>query len=509
VGTDIWGPFRSKTRKVGALNGMPPGAMALAADGGPVAGVRGRPAVAIGRLPDVEALPLWLGALALGSVAVVALDFVHPLDFPHPTFRAAAETVIASLAVAAIWLLRANFARTRRLRDLLLLAGLTVLALTEFWSYALPSVLNMRLGGGFAATLQCGELMAAATLAAAAATPPSRLIGPGRRPLVPVAILCGAAFITAQLGALLLRNQLVAFTARPVHGIGHALAHPLGLALAVGAAGLFILAAHSFLLTSGRENDRLITLLAGAAILLAAARLDPVAVSWSSPGWIGSREVLRLLAYALILDAAVRQDLRRRARAARGAAIAERRRVARDLHDGLAQDLAFIAAHSDQIGGGLGSEHPVSLAVRRALALSRGTISELTDWGSTSTHEALDSIAAELGDQFKIDIAVEVDQSAEPPSRTREQLARIAREAIANAARHGHADNVVVSLKCRDRGIALRVADDGCGIGGEDGGAPREGFGLRCVGERAAALGGYLTVRESKRGGTELEVVLP
>ena len=88
-------------------------------------------------------------------------------------------------------------------------------------------------------------------------------------------------------------------------------------------------------------------------------------------------------------------------------------------------------------------------------------------------------------------------------------MTRIAREAIANAARHGGARNVIVSLRQIDAGIALRVVDDGCGIASTDLDPAPEGFGLRSMRERAAALGGELNVRQPARGGTELEVVLP
>ena len=88
-------------------------------------------------------------------------------------------------------------------------------------------------------------------------------------------------------------------------------------------------------------------------------------------------------------------------------------------------------------------------------------------------------------------------------------MTRIAREAIANAARHGGARNVVVSLRNASAGVALRVVDDGCGIAGADGVVAPEGFGLSSMRDRAAALGGHLSVRPARRGGTELEVVLP
>ena len=67
---------------------------------------------------------------------------------------------------------------------------------------------------------------------------------------------------------------------------------------------------------------------------------------------------------------------------------------------------------------------------------------------------------------------------------------------------------MIVSLRHNEQGVVLRVLDDGCGIGAGASAAP-EGFGLRSMRERAAALGGQMSVRQPQRGGTELEVVLP
>jgi signal transduction histidine kinase len=118
-------------------------------------------------------------------------------------------------------------------------------------------------------------------------------------------------------------------------------------------------------------------------------------------------------------------------------------------------------------------------------------------------------VAQELRDRFHVAIAVDAHLDADLPSAAREHVSRIAREAIANAARHGGARNVTVSLRSAPSGVALRVVDDGCGIADADGEAAPEGFGLSSMRERAAALGGHLSVRPARRGGTELEVVLP
>lgn len=94
---------------------------------------------------------------------------------------------------------------------------------------------------------------------------------------------------------------------------------------------------------------------------------------------IGPPEALSVTAFVLILVGAVIVERRVRARLVRSAVLAERRRVARDLHDGIAQDLAFIAAHEAQIANLIGAEHPLVASAQRALATSRTAISDLSD----------------------------------------------------------------------------------------------------------------------------------
>ncbi|MBV8431271.1 MAG: hypothetical protein JO244_08925 [Solirubrobacterales bacterium] len=276
----------------------------------------------------------------------------------------------------------------------------------------------------------------------------------------------------------------------------------------IAAAGLYAWASAEFAQRGLVEQSRVLSLLGKGVLLLCAARVYFLALPWSSSVEISLREALRLLAFGLIFTAVLRRDLEIRAGAARAAAAAERRRVAQDLHDGLAQDLAFIAAHWSTLGGDVDQEHPVMRAARHALAVSRDTISELSDTRSASARETLDGIAHELGDRFGIRVITDVAPDAALASDARDQVGRITREAIANAARHGHARHVLVTLKRNGAGKVLRVVDDGRGIC-ERFSADDEGFGIRSMRDRAAGLGGTLNVRRKARSGTELEVHFP
>jgi signal transduction histidine kinase len=452
---------------------------------------------------------LALEALAAASAGILALELVHPVAYYAPTLRATADMMMTSFALIGAWMLQAQFRHAPRLRKLLVFGALLTLGLVDLFSHALPAVLEVRSGQHFAATLLWGKLFAGVAFAAAAAVLTHKFVAGGRRPIVVTAAVSVVALAVSELLGLLLRSQMVPGGIDPVYGIDRALGHPLGSVLTLAATGLFAYAAIAFARKSRSERSNVLALLSGASILLAFTRLYYFALPSFGPDTIASREGLRVLAYGLLFAAVMRQELQLRKVAVQAAAIGERRRVARDLHDGLAQDLAFIAAHGARIANELGEEHPVAVAARRALAISRGAIAELSDPAGATAHEALEAVAHELSDRFEISIAVDAQLDGEPSPYAREHLTRIAREAIANAARHGGAKHVIVSLKRTDGGVALRVRDDGSGIAGTASAPALEGFGLRSMSERAASLGGYMTVRRPGKRGTELEVMLP
>jgi signal transduction histidine kinase len=254
--------------------------------------------------------------------------------------------------------------------------------------------------------------------------------------------------------------------------------------------------------------------LAGAAFLLAAARLQFLVLPATGPDWITARDGVRLVAYTMLLGAAVRRLAETRRRATAALLAAERERIARDLHDGLAQDLAYIALQGQRLTSELGSQDELTAAARRALAASRGVISDLSASDASSTGLALVQVADELSARFGADVSAKVtsageqSQSVDVEAGRREQVVRIAREAILNALRHGEAGRVDVVLDCTGRELRLTVTDDGRGMT-EARLRRRDGYGLAIMRARAASLGGRLLVSERPSGGMRLEVAFP
>ncbi len=437
---------------------------------------------------------------ALGGSTALVLSLVHLAPLTAPTLQAAVQTMLTLFALSAAWLLRAQFMESRSLRDLVLLSAALTLGLLTLCVGALPAALDLPDSGYVGAAGLWGQLFIAGIFVAAAGVRGDSIVSRRAHPVLISTLLGLAALGTAGLGGLLL-------TVLGIDARTPAATHGPEIMIVLAATGLLVYAAGMFARRNIREADGIAALLALASLLMAGAAVWRLAVLPADA--IAPAEALRIAAFTLILASAATLERQVRARLVRTATLAERRRVARDLHDGIAQDLALIAAHRSQIEHYMGAEHPVVVAAQRSLAITCNTISELSDAAGTTAAEALDVVAAELRDRFDLAIAVNASIEGHLASAVREDLTRITREAIANAARHGRARNVLVSLRRGEGGIALRVTDDGCGIPvGDDGAAP-EGFGLRSIRDRAGALGGSFNIRPAPQGGTELEVVVP
>jgi signal transduction histidine kinase len=188
----------------------------------------------------------------------------------------------------------------------------------------------------------------------------------------------------------------------------------------------------------------------------------------------------------------------------------ERRRVARDLHDGVAQELAFIASQTQWSMRQPDDPQPLGQimdAVERALDESRGAIAALSRPMDEPLDLALGHAALDVANRVGARLNLDLDEGVEAPPGWREALMRITREAVANAARHGHARTITVQLREAD-GVRLRITDDGDGF---DPSAPRssQSFGITSMRERTESLGGHFNLSSAPGGGATVEVQLP
>jgi signal transduction histidine kinase len=181
----------------------------------------------------------------------------------------------------------------------------------------------------------------------------------------------------------------------------------------------------------------------------------------------------------------------------------ERRRVARDLHDGLAHELAFIASKARR-NGAPSEMKELSGAADRALDEARRAITVLSLSAPQSLVAALTQTAEDLGARLGLPVLVDLDEHVEVDADVAEQLLRIVREGLTNAAVHADAQYVTITLRDDANGCRLVIADDGRGF--DPGRVDPTRFGLVSMRERAASFGGGFSVESSPGRGTRLEV---
>jgi len=185
----------------------------------------------------------------------------------------------------------------------------------------------------------------------------------------------------------------------------------------------------------------------------------------------------------------------------------ERRRIARELHDGLAHELAFIASKTR--GAVTGAPTPrdareLAGAADRALDEARRAITVLSVTQPQSLDAAISQTVEDLGSRLGVAWDLQLADDVEVPGVVTENLLRIVREAITNVAYHGASEHVRVSLERAER-LRLVIEDDGCGFD-MDLERAAGGFGLQSMQERAASVGGELSVDSAPEQGTRVAV---
>lgn len=146
-------------------------------------------------------------------------------------------------------------------------------------------------------------------------------------------------------------------------------------------------------------------------------------------------------------------------------------------------------------------------AADRALDEARRAISVLSAARPQSLASAVAQTAEDLGARLDLAVRLDLRDDIEIPGDVTENLLRILREAMTNAAKHGASRQVTVRLEHAD-GVRLIVEDDGCGFDLE-GASHSTGFGLLSMRERAQSIGGFLNVQSAPALGTRVEVAVP
>jgi ligand-binding sensor domain-containing protein/signal transduction histidine kinase len=205
--------------------------------------------------------------------------------------------------------------------------------------------------------------------------------------------------------------------------------------------------------------------------------------------------------------------------------VGERTRLARELHDTLLQSFQGLLLRF-QTASNLLSTRPqeakqkldnaIDLAAQ-AITEGRGAVQGLRD-STTLTNDlpvALSTLGGELAaDETKNPPVFEVDVEGEPRDLhpiLRDEVYRIAGEALRNAFRHARASRIEVEIHYDAQEVRLRIRDDGQGIPEQfaHGDGPSGHFGLRGMEERAKLIGGHLEMWSNVESGTEIELSIP
>ena len=247
-----------------------------------------------------------------------------------------------------------------------------------------------------------------------------------------------------------------------------------------------------------------------------------IGLSWAIPtfAWVlDSNYLAWLILYVgisgLIVVISYGANINARRRVENEAALRERNRLRRELHDSLAQNLGFLK---------LKTGHMADLASRQG-KVDPGSLAEISSVAGICYHdlrESLDlliaptkgfSLARALANYVqnwtrRSGIPVDLVQPRPFPvliPTTRFELLRIVQGALSNVQRHSVASQAWVELKNTPQGMSLVIKDDGCGFSPSD----ERGHGLSIMEERAQNIGGTLSISSTPGQGTEIAVTIP
>ncbi|WP_036147955.1 sensor histidine kinase [Lysobacter antibioticus] len=193
----------------------------------------------------------------------------------------------------------------------------------------------------------------------------------------------------------------------------------------------------------------------------------------------------------------------------------ERRRLARELHDGIGQNLTALKHRLVQLGDGLSAEQRARLET--AIALCADTLEDTRELSRLLRPPILDDLGLEpalrwlarsQSEASGMDVAIEIEALPALDGDLQTLLFRVAQEAINNAAKHAQARSVLLRLVARGGLLQLQVVDDGCGYD-PDAVAASGGCGLGGMRERLRLYDGKLEIHSVPGEGTRLRTVLP
>jgi signal transduction histidine kinase len=475
-------------------------------------------------LLDPQVAPAIVSApidLVISAVATLVALAVAILGWGH--YREGQDTA-ALLRASAFLVLAAHSA---------LLVAVSLANLQPAFGLSLDDPGQLPLWAGIAARGTAAGLIGTAEVAAVRQWRPGgwpAALVLGIPALVVVAATVLMAAMQASLPELLDASALAALRANP----GELLLGREGGALMFvqAAIGLVFLAAAALAYRVYRRDRRGADGLLSIGFILAAfSQLHTGFHPGAYASLVTTGDLLRVAFYAVllaVLAAESREDVRdlhnanaelRRLREAEleRATAEERARLAREIHDGMSQELWFaklkqgrLVQLPDLSGEARSLAGEVATAIESALAEARQAILALRPAEGATFSHLLERYVEDFSERFGIRADCASDPAAERlPTRAQAELLRIVQEALANARKHADATRVGVKVRLMEEGtLRVTVTDNGRGFDQAALG-PGSGYGLNSMAERAEIIGARLEIVSRPQDGTQVVVDLP
>jgi signal transduction histidine kinase len=450
------------------------------------------------RREERDAYSAWLlgEILLLGLLgAALALFVTDPSlrdAFELPQLRLVLDTSVTIAAAIVATLAGVRFSVEGRRLDFLLCCGFFLASVSTFAFSIAPVFEGGTVGKDEAWSGIAGKLLATGLIAAA---PFTRGRITQRRLALRWAI---GALLLLVISMWLLVKSASTGTPALTSGDDQPLLLIGSLALQ---AFLSLIALIGFGLRYRAYGDDLYRWLALAATLSLFAELHYVFTPVVSSSFVSQGDFLRLMSYGVLM-AGVWRAIRY---AEFGRAVAEERaRVAREIHDGLAQYLFTVSTHASMLEGEAAAQ--IKEAAAAAQQEARFAILALSSASGTAPFDAaLRRYVDFLTADGQLEVELEVDPALSLAPDEQIEVFRIVQEGLANVRKHAGASRAEVIIAPRGTDRVVLVTDNGAGFDGETDPA---GQGLKNLRQRAAAIGGAFTLRSSPGHGTALEVVL-
>jgi signal transduction histidine kinase len=446
---------------------------------------------------------LWGEVLLIGLLgAALALFVAHPglrNTYDLPEARLVMDTAVALAAAIVALLAGIRFSVDGRRLDLLLCAGFSAAA-ASMLVFSIGPVLGggplppVAAWAGIAGRLFAWSLIAAAPFTRRRSSARGRALAEMLFGVAIVLALCWG--IAAKAGPSL----------PPLNGVeGQDQPLLLTFALAVRALLSLIAMVGFGLRFRSRRNDLDRWLCLGATLALF-AELNYVFTPLVSTGTVSQGDFLRLLSYGVLL-VGVWRAIRH---AEFGRAVAEERaRVAREIHDGLAQYLFAVSTHASMLEAGADPAKTLPQLKEAAAAAqqeARFAVLALSSAGGSAPFDsALRRYVDFLTADGRLGVDLEIQDGIRLAPDEQIEVFRIVQEGLANARKHAYARRAEVRIEERAGERYVRVVDDGSGFDEEE---IAPGQGLRNMRARAASIGGGFSLVSTPGRGTALEIVL-